>query len=154
MPYKYFKCYELIRYAPLPSHTTSMTWEWRCCTDRGCNLMSSLVPEPIGGYLRQVWRHQPGGGEDLLQPGRDAEAGQQASQRVVRGSPQVQTGRVALRNYGEDRQGWGKSGNLIFKKSDTRGGNYLKWKRKSFTNLSAFEYITNTFLDSTIRYYQ
>ena len=45
-----------------------------------------------GGHLCKVRRDQPGGGEDLLQPGHQLEGGQPAQERVVRGSAQVQAG--------------------------------------------------------------
>ena len=45
-----------------------------------------------GGHLCKVRRDQPGGGEDLLQPGHQLEGGQPAQERVVRGGAQVQAG--------------------------------------------------------------
>ena len=75
--------------------------------------LSSLIAGPAGGHLRQVWCDKPGGGEDLLQPGCDAEAGQPAPERVVRGRPQVQAGRDALPGHGEDRQGRGTSVSVV-----------------------------------------
>ena len=63
------------------------------------------ISETIDRHLRQVRRDQSGGGEDLLQPGREPQDRQPAQERVVRGRPQVQADGEPLRGHGENCQG-------------------------------------------------
>ena len=52
---------------------------------------------------------EPGGREDVRQPGPDAEGGERAQERVVRGRLQVPEDGLALRCDGKDCQSRGQS---------------------------------------------